>query len=580
MPVQLPIPAYPDYTITPQGQVFYKGQIKKHSCKPGRSVKIRIKIKGTTRELGLAKVLAETFLPNPHGHTRIIFKDGNNHHCSLDNIRWVSNREYVRHNLFPGKSWEIKAKPPKPKGSIPCLAVPADPAAVAVPGFPGYYITPQGHCYHHSRLLRPYDLSGKKSLCVLLKNKESKKYLGLAKLLATMFIPNPCGHTRIIFRDRDNRNCTVANIAWVSDKEYNHYTCRSRSHCLPGTIMEKIDEDAKPIPGYPGYAITPAAKVYYQNRLLSTLKSRNRCDRVKLRNEQGKQVRVAVAKLIALVFIPNPHQHPKIIFKDRDCNNCSVDNIQWVSFSDWCRFVNRSVENADLLGQPKPKKEKPEVWIDPERMEMPDFPGHYISPSGIVYRGDKIIKPNSRRGHAPTIRMKIGGLRRYFGLATLVAEHFVPNPRHYKRIIFKDRDNQHCKASNIAWVDQETYTYYCTAHKGGKKLVIDRQEAIRRCTDEHVKMYYKTLDEYWLHECWNEVEKNMLLPGWEEFRADCYLYFLDRAQRFSILRNPAGMLAIHVKGLREKLRKEISPNMPLKLLRSTDESMRCIGDYD
>ena len=113
-----------------------------------------------------------------------------------------------------------------------------------------------------------------------------------------------------------------------------------------------------------------------------------------------------------------------------------------------------------------------------------------------------------------------------------------------------------------------------------KKIVLDRQEAIRRCTDEHVKMYYKTLDEYWLHECRNEVEKNMLLPGWEEFRSDCYLYFLDRAQRFSIPRNPAGMLAMHVKELREKLRKEINPNMPLKLLISTDESMRCIGDYE
>ena len=580
MPVALPIPGYPDYTISPDGQAWYNGQLKALIRKPGRSVKLRVKRNGVTRELGLAKLLAEAFLPNPLHHTRVIFKDGNHHHCVVDNIQWVGHREFVRYNLFPGKSLGIKAKPRPPKALSPVPAIPADSSAKEIPGFPGYWLTPQGDFYHGGRQRKVRDARDK-SLYIEIKTQRLKKTFGLAKLMARLFIPNPAGHSRVIFKDRNNRHCTVDNIAWCSDKEYNSYLRSFQPASERGTPVEAMDASAQPIPGYPDHWITPNGEVYANNRRLPIVEGKGRrAKRVRIRNSEGKLLAVTLSKLVALSFIPNPDNHPQVIFKDHDLSNCTVDNLQWVSRSNWNRFVSRAVENAELLGPPKAKKEKPDVWIDPERVELPDFPGYYISPTGMVYFGDRLLQPNSRRGHAPTIRIRVNGLVRYFGLATLVAENFVPNPRRYKRIIFKDRNNQHCAASNIAWVDQETYTFYCNAHKGGKKLVIDRQEAIRQCTDEHLKMYYKTLDEYWLHECWKVVEKEIMVADWEEFRSDCYIYFLDRAQRFSILRKPTGMLAIHVRGLREKLRKEISPDIPFSQLISTDESLRFIKDYD
>ncbi len=570
----LPIPGYPGYTISPDGNAWYKGQLKKMIYKPGRSVKLRVKNNGVSRELDLAKLLAEIFLPNPENHTRVNFKDGNHRNCVVENIQWVGHREFVRYHLFPDKSLGIKAKPRPPKSPVP--AIPADSSAKEIPGFPGFWLTPQGDFYRGGQLLKPRD-TGVKSLCIIIQTQGLKKVFGLAKLIAALFIPNPAGHSRVIFKDRNNRHCTADNIAWSSEKAYNSYLLSFKQASERGTPVEAMDAPAQPIPGYPDHWITPHGEVYAKNLRFTIVAGKGRrAKRVRIRNSEGELVSVALSKLVALSFIPNPDNHPRVIFKDHDLTNCTVDNLQWVSRSDWNLFVSGAVDNAGLLGQ----KQKPEVWIDPERVELPDFPGHYISPTGRVYCGDRLIRPNCRGGQASVIRIRINDSVRWLGLATLVAQHFVPNPRGCKRIIFKDRNNQHCAASNIAWVDQETYTFYSTAKKGRKKLVIDRHEAIRQCTDEHLKMYYKTLDEYWLHECWKEVEKDIMVANWEEFRSDCYIYFLDRAQRFSILRKPVGLLALHVRGLREKLRKEISPDIPLRQLISTDESLRFIKDYD
>jgi hypothetical protein len=305
-----------------------------------------------------------------------------------------------------------------------------------------------------------------------------------------------------------------------------------------------------------------------------------RSARVKLRNADGRHIKISIAKLVALSFIPNPCNHPSVIFKDRNKNNFSKDNLQWVSRADFSRFISNSLWNADLLGTPVVKKEKPPVWIDPERVEIQDMPGYYISPSGLVYRGDQLIKPCYRKGRAPIVKFRIKDSPpsyRYFGLASLIATHFIPNPRQYRYIIFKDRNSQNCVEGNIAWVDAETFTYYCTGHKGGKKLVLDRENAIRKCADEHLKMYYKTLDEYWLHECWKKVEKTIMVKNWEAYRAECYLYFLDRAKRFSLLNNPTGMLVFHIRGLHQKLRNEISPDIPFAKLLRSDESLRKVG---
>ena len=97
-------------------------------------------------------------------------------------------------------------------------------------------------------------------------------------------------------------------------------------------------------------------------------------------------------------------------------------------------------------------------------------------------------------------------------------------------------------------MDGETFIFYYGLHKGGKKKAGNREEAICTCTDSYLNEYYKILEENWLKQCWMGMEKKINLPDWKYFRSESYLYFMDRARRFSILKNPLGLLLAHIKG--------------------------------
>jgi hypothetical protein len=328
------------------------------------------------------------------------------------------------------------------------------------------------------------------------------------------------------------------------------------------------------IPGFTGYTITENGKVFKGSRLLHALQSPGRAARVKLKNCDGKFIRVAIAKLLAITFIDNPHNYTKIIFKDRNKNNCTVNNIQWVSVGEWCRFVNHHAASDALLGAPRPRRQ-PDP-IDPGRVPVQNFPGYYITANGVVYKENRIIKPVVKKGKSLKVRIRKENKYLFFGLAKLVAAHFIPNPKCHTKIIFKDRNNHHCSADNIAWVDGETFIYYSGIYTGRKKKLLPREEAMQACRDIYLRRYYATLDESWLHECWHELEKKITLANWHHYRAECFLYFFDRARRCSILGNPLGLILLYVKGVRANFYKEISPDMSIPIVVKTDECLRRI----
>lgn len=288
-----------------------------------------------------------------------------------------------------------------------------------------------------------------------------------------------------------------------------------------------------------------------------------------------------------MTFLPNPDGHKEVIFIDGDFNNCFLENLKWLSAGN-SRRCNRAgagrrdiLEGSmELLGTTR-KPPKPPVWLDPERVPVENFPGYFVSPSGLVYHFNRMIKPLLRQGKSLTVKLHPpGALRGYYrtmGLGTLVANHFVPNRRCLKHLIFKDRDRMNCHKDNLAWVDGETWAFYCglyNYHTGRKKIVLERQEAIAKCTDELLKRYYVTLDESWIQEAWKKIEDQVNGYDWDQHHSECYMYFVDRAKRFSILRNATGLIIMYMQGRRIEARKEISPDIPLGLLVQTDESLR------
>jgi len=448
--------------------------------------------------------------------------------------------------------------------------------AAPIPGFEQYTVTANGEVFNRNRLLKHWEVHGRAAR-VKLRDSEGKTFrVAVAKLIALAFIANPQHHSRIIFKDRNKNNCTVDNIMWVSASECTRFSQRTIESDELGKlpVCPSRESDRVQLEEYPGYSITSDGQAFSGNYRLKASQSPGRAARVKVKDSNGKVIRIAIAKLIALAFIPNPDNHNKIIFKDRDNNNCTVDNIQWASAGEFTRFVNHHAESDSLLGSPRPKR-KPD-WIDPERVPLQGYLSYYITKAGVVYKKDRIIKPVVKKNTSLKIRIRHGAKDSFFGLAKLVAEHFIPNPRNHRYVIFKDRDNHNCHVSNIAWVDAETFTFYCGIHVGAKKRVLPREEAIRRCTNIYLRAYYETLDESWLHDCWAEVEERIKLPDWEACKSDCYLYFIDRARRFSLLKDPVGLMLVHMRGVRAKIRKEISAYMPVAAVRQTDESLRTL----
>lgn len=217
----------------------------------------------------------------------------------------------------------------------------------------------------------------------------------------------------------------------------------------------------------------------------------------------------------------------------------------------------------------------------PELKEIPGFPGYEIKYDGRVFKYGKEKIVSCKKGRSAKVVIMVNHKMYTLGLATLIADAFIPNPFKFTRIIFKNRNHHNCHADNIAWVDDETYFYYCckgVIKRGRPKIFIERNEAIRLCSDENLRNYYISLDELWLQEAWNEIEKDFSqFDYWPEVKTEIYLYFIERCKRFSILHKPTAILYYRMRGEYLNQKKEISCRLPLKKLLQTDESLRIIG---
>lgn len=182
-------------------------------------------------------------------------------------------------------------------------------------------------------------------------------------------------------------------------------------------------ETLHPIPGYPGYTVTACGSVYYEGRLLKWNKNGRRSVRVSVKNSSGKTTRIAVAKLIALACIPNPHHYSKIIFKDRNKNNCTVDNIRWVSPSECTLFAQHTIE-SDGIG-------KQSVYYGKESdcVQLKAYPGYSITADGKVFMGNYPLKSSQSPGRAARVKVKdSSGKPIRIAIAKLIALAFIPNP--------------------------------------------------------------------------------------------------------------------------------------------------------
>ena len=80
-----PIPFNPEYSVTPDGQVFKGDKLLKQHTKGC----VRVSL---SRKLYLvSEIVAAAYLPKPQNATKLVYLDGNNLNVSLENLMWVSD---------------------------------------------------------------------------------------------------------------------------------------------------------------------------------------------------------------------------------------------------------------------------------------------------------------------------------------------------------------------------------------------------------------------------------------------------------------------------------------------------------
>lgn len=477
-----------------------------------------------------------------------------------------------------------------------------------IPGFTDCYVASNGTVWKGSVQKIPRVRKKAAPNIRLSLNKVNIEY-GLATLVARAFVPNPEGYTKVICLDGNKQNCAATNLRWVSGKEFSRYSMhkglpmelppkpakakerrkkKERAKEKEAAPVRVPNDGRQPIPGTANYWITPQGEVFNPKGFpLKHIRAPNRGAWVKLKDKNGERVKTTVAKLVALTFIPNPCWHERVIFRDRDKTNAAAENLMWVSEWEYRSWYHNTA--SDLLGEARrPKPAAAKIEKHPFSMPVHDFPGYYIAPDGTVYKGDRIICHRVRKGKSLQVALRLAGVApatfQVFGLAKLVARHFVPNPNKHRYIVFKDRNKLNCHRDNIAWVDGETFMWYSGLLQNPgrkKKIVLTREEALQRCTHTLLRNYYQSGDESWLMDAWHEVDTEMgKKRGWPEYKSEGYLYFTDRARRYSILKNPVGLMKWYLKILFITRHKQMSATMPLRMVIQTDESLRNVGEYE
>lgn len=84
---------------------------------------------------------------------------------------------------------------------------------------------------------------------------------------------------------------------------------------------------------------------------------------------------------------------------------------------------------------------------------------------------------------------------------------------------------------------------YGGAKKGAGSIVNTQDYAISKCQDDRMRKFYQSLNNNDLHAVWFWIDSIMAnYYMWEEVAGEVYLYFHDRALRFSIIRPPLGLV--------------------------------------
>lgn len=99
------IKGYEDYKINEQGEIISYKRTKprkiKHHIKGNGYVEVTLSDKkGSYKQIGLHRLLAETFIPKPEGAEIVNHKNGDTTDFRLENLEWITKSQNKLHAIY------------------------------------------------------------------------------------------------------------------------------------------------------------------------------------------------------------------------------------------------------------------------------------------------------------------------------------------------------------------------------------------------------------------------------------------------------------------------------------------------
>lgn len=95
---------FPSYEISEEGQIRRNGKLLKRSINAQGYYQLSLCEKGVRKTVHLHRLLAETFLPNPHNFPVVRHLDDNKLNNSLHNLCWGTYAENIEDAIVLGKN--------------------------------------------------------------------------------------------------------------------------------------------------------------------------------------------------------------------------------------------------------------------------------------------------------------------------------------------------------------------------------------------------------------------------------------------------------------------------------------------
>jgi hypothetical protein len=287
-----------------------------------------VKLLGTdkiSREKSVHNLVAEYFLEGVK-KDMVWQKDKDKFNVHVDNLMWVTNKEYQ--DLRNNKVKDIAEEKGELQGYIR-MNKPYD----------GYYINKKGEIY---------SLSAKKNMNSCLRKDNGYYYIRLYygndksdgfkvhNLVAEYFLQKVEGKEWIWHKDGDYSNNNVDNLIWVNDNELCDYRVKKQKEImLNGELKDYVE--IKDQGGY--YYINKEGKIYsfYKNMYVKPHITSHGYLEIRLANGTHK-----VHRLVALTFIPTIKGKHLVNHKDGNKQNCHVDNLEWVNYSENAKHAHET----------------------------------------------------------------------------------------------------------------------------------------------------------------------------------------------------------------------------------------------